>query len=165
VQVAGDRVTARQGIEILGTLEARGRYIRLEGQSLFLTSDIDPKSQQAGYGFDGGANPAAPTLVSAALPGAWDIAVAGEYAFVCDYTASMTVCSIREQRWQPIAQLKMPDRTENIVIRGTLAYIADHNGGLVIADISTPASPILVGTIDPGIDCDAIGLWQDCAVL
>lgn len=165
VPATGERVGGGQGIELLRTLEAKGKYIRLEGESLFLTSDIDPKSQPAGYWFDTGADPAAPTLVSAALPGAWDIAVAGEYAFVCDYTSAMTVCSIRGQQWQPVAKLPLPDRSENIVIRGSLAYIATHYGGLTVADISVPTKPVLVSRLNPKIDCDAIGLWQDCAVL
>lgn len=154
----------RLNVEVLQVLDARGGFIRLEGRSLFVTSDVR-KDAQAGYWFDIGPAPRQPSLVCGSLPGAWDVAVAGEYAFVCDYTKFLTVYDMRDHHWQQTARLEMPSMTENIIIRGKLAYIANHVAGLTIVDISTPSKPFIVSNFNPHIDCDAIGLWHDCAVL
>jgi len=103
--------------------------------------------------------------VCAALPAAWDVAVKGEHAFVCDYTKFFSVYEMRDRQWRQVAKLPMPSMTENIVVRGKLAYIANHGGGLTIVDISTPSKPAIISNFNPKIDCDAIGLWQDCAIL
>jgi hypothetical protein len=155
--------TERPSIEFLKALDGRGRYVSLQGRSLFLTSDVGTNS--AGYWFDTGSVTGAPALVSASVPGAWDIAVAGNYAWVCDYTDVLTAYDMRQQPWQAVAKLKMPSMTENIIIRGTLAYIANHAAGLTIVDIATPSKPSIVGTINPKIDCDALALRQNYAML
>ena len=80
-----------RAFELLRTLEARGAFISLNGQFLFLTSAVDTKSQQqaeAGCWFDIGPDPVSPARISAALPAAWQVAVAGDHALVCDYTNS-----------------------------------------------------------------------------
>lgn len=59
----------------------------------------------------------------------------------------------------------MPSMTENIVIRGKLAYVANHTAGLTIVDIADPAKPAIVSNFNPGIDCDGLALWNNCAVL
>lgn len=150
----------------LKTLEGTGGYIRLEGNSLFLTSDVKPAAEQTpGCWYDTSEDPAAPALVNAALPGAWDIAVVGKQAFVCDYTRFLTVYDMQPEGWKLVARLDTPSRTENIIVRGNLAYIATHTAGLCIVDISRPAAPVLVSNLNPKIDCDAIGLWKNCAIL
>ena len=152
----------RRNIEFLKTLEGRGTYLSLQGHSLFLTRDVGTNS--AGYWFDlGQSTSAAP--VSASLPAAWDVAVTGECAWVCDYTVFLAAYDIRQPQWQQVARLKMPSMTENIIIRGNLAYIANHTAGLTIVDISTPSKPSIVGAVNPGIDCDALALRQNCAIL
>ncbi|MCX6909891.1 MAG: hypothetical protein NTY01_17865, partial [Verrucomicrobia bacterium] len=148
--------TGRLNIELVRTLDARGGFISLEGRSLFLTSGVNTNVQQAGCWFDIGSNPASPALVCAKLPAAWQVAVAGEHAFVCDYTKFLTVCETRDRQWQQVVKLPMPGQTENIVVRGKLAYIANHTAGLTIVDISTPSKPVVVSNFNPGIDCDAV---------
>ena len=160
VPKAPEQTAQRQTIELL---KAKGNYVSLQGQSLFLTSSV--KTKQAGYWLNIGTNPATPVLVNDKLPAAWDVAVVGKHAFVCAYTKFLIVYEIKEQQWQLAAKLAMPSMTENITIRGHLAYVANHNAGLTIVDISTPAKPVLISNFNPGIDCDAIGLWKDCAVL
>jgi len=154
-------------IEVLKTLDNTigGGYVRLEGRSLFLTSNLDPKAQRAGFWFDVEPDPAAPVLLNKSLPGAWDVAVAADHAFVCDYTQVLKVFDLRDHQWRQVAELKMPSMTENITIRGTLAYIANHSAGLTIVDIADPAKPAIVSTLNPHIDCDGLALWKDCAVL
>ena len=151
-------------IQLVKTLDAQGEFIRREDQSLFLTSDLK-KNPGPGYCFDLSDDPRSPSLVSDSLPGGWDIAVAGDSAFLCDYTKFLTVFDTSERQWKQIARLKMPSMTENILIRGNLAYIANHVAGLTIVDISTPSKPTIVSNFNPHIDCDAVELWHDTAIL
>ncbi|MCX7048984.1 MAG: hypothetical protein NTX50_26290 [Candidatus Sumerlaeota bacterium] len=150
----------RLNIELLKTLDAKGNYVRLEGRSLFLTSSVDSKAQQAGFWFDIEPDPAAPVLVDKSLPGAWDVAVAGDHAFVCDYTKYLTVFDLRNRQWRQAAKLGMPSMTENITIRGKLAYVANHSAGLTIVDIADPVKPAIVCNFNPQIDCDGLALWK-----
>ncbi len=154
-----------QSIAALKTLDANGVFASLEGRNLFVTSGVNTNAQQPGYWFDIGKDPAAPSLVPASLPAAWQIAVAGDHAFVCDYTKFLTVHEMRENGWRQMAKLPMPSQTENIIIRGNLAYIANHTAGLTMVDISSPSRPTIVGNLNPKIDCDAIALSGNCAVL
>jgi len=159
-----DRNEQRLNVEVLKTLDAQGGYIRLEGKTLFLTSDLQ-QDPRPGYWFDLAADPRSPSLVCGSLPCGWDVAVAGDDAFLCDYTKFLTVYDTRDRHWQQTARLPMPSMTENIIIRGKLAYVANHVAGLTIVDISTPSKPYIVGNFNPQIDCDAIGFWHDCAIL
>jgi len=157
----GDRLN----LEILKTLDGRGGYIRLEGQFLFLTSSVNRKAQQAGFWYDVGKNPGEPALLDKSLPGAWDVAVSGDHAFVCDYTKALVVWDLRKVQRRQVAKLPMPSMTENLTIRGKLAYVANHTAGLTIVDIADPVKPFIVSNLNPGIDCDGVALWKNCAVL
>jgi hypothetical protein len=84
---------------------------------------------------------------------------------VCDYTKALTVGVLEDGRWRPVTKLDMPSQTENIVLRGNLAYVANHTAGLSVVDVSDPAKPAMVAGLNPKIDCDGIALWKDCAVL
>ena len=152
-------------LDMLSTLDGRGRYVRLEGRFLFLTSDVNRKAQQAGFWYDVGKNPAEPALLDKTLPGAWDVAVVGDHAFVCDYTKSLRVWDLRKGQRRQAAQLALPSMTENVTIRGKLAYVANHTAGLTIVDIANPAKPSIVSNFNPRIDCDGLAIWKDCAVL
>jgi len=152
-------------LDLVRELDGSGGYIRLEGRFLFLTSDVNSKVPKAGFWFDIGLDPAAPALLDKSLPGAWDVAIAGDHAFVCDYTKALTVYDLRQRPWRQVAKLDMPSMTENITIRGKLAYVANHTAGLTIVDIADPLRPSLVSNFNPRIDCDGLALWKDCAVL
>ena len=152
-------------IDHVKTLDAGGSYIRLEGQSLFLTSNIDLKAPKAGFWFDVGSDPASPVLLNKSLPGAWDVAVIADHALVCDYTQFLKVFDLRGRQWRQISKLEMPSMTENITIRGKLAYVANHAAGLTIVDIADPAKPCIVGKLNPHIDCDGLALWKNYAIL
>ncbi len=154
----------RLNIEAVTTLDAQGGYIRLEGQSLFLTSDLQ-EDPRAGYWLDVSSDPRSPAQVCGSLPCGWDVALAGDHALVCDYTKLLSVYEIRDRRWQQVAKLDMPSMTENLLVRGKLAYVANHVAGLTIVDISRPSRPSIVSNFNPQIDCDALGLRQDCAIL
>ncbi|KPL01531.1 MAG: hypothetical protein AMK75_04400 [Planctomycetes bacterium SM23_65] len=155
----------RMNVDLLKSLDGMGRYICLEGQYLFLTSDVNRKAQQPGFWFDIEPDPAAPVLVDKSLPGAWDVAIAGDHAFVCNYSSGLTVCDLQKRQWRKVVRIRMPSMTENIVIRGKLAYIANHTAGLTIVDIADPTKPSIVSNFNPRIDCDGLALWKNCAVL
>lgn len=152
-------------IELVKTLDAKGAFVSLEGRALFLTSGFNTNAQQTGYWFDIGENPGSPAPVSASLPAAWQMAVSDDHAFVCDYTKFLTVCEMRDREFRQVAKLPMPSQTENIIIRGAFAYIANHTAGLTIVDISSPSRPTIVGNLNPKIDCDAVALSGDTAIL
>ena len=154
----------RQNIELMQELDARGGFVRIEGDSLFLTSDVR-KGEQTGYWFDLAAGPLRPSLVRDRLPGAWDVAVHRDHAIVCDYKKHLTVYRLHDKSWALSANLEMPSMTENVVLRDKLAYVACHTAGMIIVDISQPDKPSVVGTINPKIDCDAIGLSGNIAIL
>jgi hypothetical protein len=149
---------AKQNADLqkIHTLEGQGGFICLQNESLFLTSDV--RKNAAGYWFDLSADPRRPKRVSDALPGAWEVAVVGDHALVCDYLKHLTVYDTRAGRWQLAATLDMPSMTENIIVREQLALIANHTAGLTVVDISTPTRPAIVSNLNPQIDCDAIGL-------
>lgn len=150
-------------IELLRTVKVQGEYVSLQGASLFVTNSV--RTKLPGYWLDLGKDRTAPSLINANLPGAWDVAVVGRHAFVCDYTEFLPVFELEGQKWQLASRMPMPSMTENIIIRGRMAYIANHTAGLTVVDITDPKKPILVSNLNPKIDCDAIGFQSDCAIL
>jgi hypothetical protein len=158
-------------IEFVKALDAANvAFARLEGASLFLTrghESAKPSGGETGRGFwfDLRPDPRSPLRISDRLPPAWDVAVLGKHAIVCDYTRTLAVYEMGERAWQRVAELKMPSMTENICIRGNLAFIANHTAGLTIVDIAKPRSPAIVANFNPHIDCDALGFWKNCAIL
>jgi hypothetical protein len=152
-------------IELTATLEAAGRYVSLQGRSLFITVDLKTNAPASGYWLTLDPDPAAPRVRSQTVPGAWDMAVARTHALVCDDTPFLSVYAMTETNWTSVAKLKMPSMTENIVLRSNRAYVANHTAGLTIADISDPAKPGIIANLNPKIDCDGIALWKQCAIL
>jgi len=152
-------------VEWRGVLNAHGRYASLQGRSLFITSDKKTNAPPAGCWLTLDPDPGAPMLVCGGLPHAWEVAVVGRHALVCDYTRFLAVYEMTETNWTLAAKLEMPSMTENIIIRSNLAYVASHTGGLTVVDVSDPTKPVIVSNFNPTIDCDAVGLWKDVAVL
>ncbi len=155
--------TEALNIELVRYLDAEGGFVRLEDGTLFLTSDL--RKEQPGYWFDAGPAPLEPALLCDALPGAWDVAVDGGYALVCDYEKHLPVYRIQDGDWTLIKKLDMPSMTENVLIRGKLAYVANHTAGMTIVNFSNPDSPSILSNYNPEIDCDAIAIWEDTAIL
>lgn len=155
-----------RGIELLRTLDAEGAFVSLAGHALFLTRGISKEgARPPGSWFDTARDPATPALVSSSLPPAWQIAVIGDRAVVCDYTNSLGIWRIAGREWHQAASLPMPGQTENIAVRSQLAFIANHTAGLTIVDFSKPDLPKILSNFNPKIDCDAVALWKDHAIL
>ena len=47
-----------------------------------------------------------------------------------------------------VGSVDTPDSAGGVAISGSYAYIADHESGLQIADISDATAPVIVGSID-----------------
>jgi len=152
-------------VEFVRDLDGRGQYICLQGRNLFLLTGADAKPPRPGCWFEIEKDPAAPTLVSRTLPGGWDIALAGQYAVLCDYTRDLKICDTRDRGWKEVGRAKMPSLTENVIVRNGLAFVATHMGGLTIVNIADAAKPAIVGSLNPKIDCDAIALAGETAIL
>ena len=169
--LAAGPVRGRWNVEHVRDLPGSGSYIHLVGQSLFLTPDrANPKNADAkpvipGTWFDVGVDPASPAVVNAALPSAWDVVVDDNLAFACDYQKFVTVYDIRDRQWREVTRLTMPSMAENLVLRDKLMYVANHAAGLTIVDIATSEKPAIVSNLNPHIDCDAVALWKNTAVL
>lgn len=168
---AAGPVRGRWNVEYVRDLPGSGSYIHLVGQSLFLTPDrasskkVEPKPVVPGTWFDIGSDPASPTVVNNALPSAWDVVVDGDFAFACDYQKFVTVYDIRDRQWREVTRLTMPSMAENLVLRDKLLFVANHVAGLTIVDVSAPQTSVIVSNLNPHIDCDAVAIWKNTAVL
>lgn len=153
-------------IEPIRPLGGQGTYIHLVGQSLFLApANVERQAKEPGTWFDLSADPAAPVVVNEVLPCLWDLVLIQDYALACDYRECVIVYDTRGHKWREVEKLALPSMAENIRLRGHLAYVANHTAGVSIVDVSTPEIPVVVGSLNPGIDCDALAFWKDTVVL
>ena len=134
---SADLETNRLNLERVSSLKATGTRFSLRGSTLFLTP-ASAKAAPGGTWFDIASNPGQPVLLGSPLPPAWDVAPVGNQALVCDGTKFLTVYDTRDHQWQLATRLQMSNITENIVVRGKYAFIANDNSGLAILDITSP---------------------------
>ena len=91
----------------------------------------------------------APTQLSfLAIPGyANGVAVSGDYAYVASGSTGLQVVSLSADRRSPVivAALSVGGTANDITLAGNIAYLAT-SAGLKVVDISTPATPRLLGT-------------------
>jgi hypothetical protein len=99
-------------------------------------------------------NPYAPAYMGFCNnPGeAWDVAVAGNYAYLADYWADLRVIDITN----PVAPSEIgfyntPGLSRGVAVAGNYVYLADGSSGLRVIDITNPASPTEVGFINDRI--------------
>lgn len=78
-----------------------------------------------------------------------DVAVAGAYSYVADWSAGLTVIDCSDPADpQLIATEDTPGSARGVVISGTHAYVADGECGLQVIDVANPQNPVIVGSID-----------------
>jgi formylglycine-generating enzyme required for sulfatase activity len=84
------------------------------------------------------------------------VAVDGDYAFVADYHAGLAVMELREETDSTgediqvpylVATLPLGGRSQAIVVRDGLAFLAAQDGGVHVVDVSSPLSPVYLGTV------------------
>lgn len=98
-----------------------------------------------------GTNPLQPQVLSQiniATDTALDIQVIGNYAFIANDSAGLTVFDISNAR-NPARVVRVDtSKATTLQVVGNLVYLADTAGGLKIFDISNPLSPRQVGIYD-----------------
>jgi hypothetical protein len=100
-------------------------------------------------------NPASPTPLSGVpTPGglAWDVALAGNLAYVADHGARLEVIDVTDPaapQW--IGGVATPGPAERVVVSGAHAFVADGASGVGVIEISDPQNPQTVGRfVTPG---------------
>ena len=84
------------------------------------------------------------SLVTAGRP--HDLVISGDYAYLGDWTAGLTVVDISDPRWpQQVYNYDTPGLANSVFLHDTLALVADWSQGIAIFDISDPAAPFLTG--------------------
>ena len=113
-------------------------------------------------------DPEAPEVVGA-LPNAnydtWNVAVAGSYAYTIwgefwdQYMIfqKIQVVDISEPG-DPVlvTTVTMPDRTSDITIHGSMAYVGGYYNAFHIVDLSIPETPYIVGSVETSGSTEAI---------
>ncbi|MFA4888817.1 MAG: chitobiase/beta-hexosaminidase C-terminal domain-containing protein [Candidatus Omnitrophota bacterium] len=85
---------------------------------------------------------------SYALPSkAYDVYVAGSYAYVADGPSGLQIIDISNFRAPALAgSYNTPGDARGVYVTGNYAYVADGPSGLQIIDISNPQTPVLAGS-------------------
>jgi hypothetical protein len=95
-------------------------------------------------------NPISPTLLGTynGLHGAWDVQVAGAYAYVADDDRGLQIIDITDPHSPALAgSYAALVYARDLQIAGDRAYVADVQGGLRIFDITDPHQPLYEGSI------------------
>jgi len=112
-------------------------------------------------------DPGIPTLVgSCDTPGlAFDVAVAGDYAYVAAGDEGLHVIDLSEPGSPSVVvSYDPPGPALGVVVAGSYAYVAAGDEGLRIIDVSTPRSPTEVGLYSPqGLVANGVALQGEYA--
>ncbi len=57
-----------------------------------------------------------------------------------------------------VGQVSLPDTIRDVILSGTMAYVADDRGGLQIVNLSNPASPFVEGFYSDSVDARGLEL-------
>jgi len=80
--------------------------------------------------------------------GAW---IAGDYAYVADYTNGLQVIDISDPTTPVVvAGFDSLSYSVDVDVAGDYAYVADGNHGMTVFDISNPLSPVRVARVPTG---------------
>jgi hypothetical protein len=117
--------------------------LQVVGQRLYL-------AQEQGLSIFDISTPAEPKLLGSYAPplGAYDLQVAGDYAFLAGGNGGLLIVDVRTPADPKL--LKQFD-TQNTVfgvsVVGQRAYLANGSGGLLILDVTNPAAPAPLGSL------------------
>ena len=92
-------------------------------------------------------------LIEVALAGEYDtpgealaLAIAGDYAYVADYSVGLTVVDVSDPQTPVLAGIAfLPGLSAGVALSGDFAFVADLTIGLRTVDISDPHNPSSVG--------------------
>ena len=77
--------------------------------------------------------------------GAWGVAVQGNYAYVGEGSSFLVLNVSNPSSPLLVGRLPLPGTIRKISLFGQYAYVAAHDAGLLVVDISDPAAPKLKG--------------------
>lgn len=89
------------------------------------------------------------------VPGAYNVHVQGNYAYVSTVSAGHSnppslqiINSSNPKKPFPEGSVEMPDDASDVYVQGNYAYVAASRSGLIIIDVSKPTKPAIVGSYD-----------------
>lgn len=94
------------------------------------------------------------------VPGAEDVAVVGDYAYVTDsyWPSGLWVVDVSDPTNPTQAGFYQMGETYGVAVSGNYAYIGAEDEGLRVLDVSDPANPTEVGFYDFDTSADATGV-------
>jgi hypothetical protein len=108
----------------------------------------------------------APTELGTLGTTGYDIALAGDYAFVAGGTFGLRVIDVSISTSPAlVATVPLDDYAASVAVEGDLAFVADSEGGMYVFDIRDPTSPVLSHTDPPpSIFVSGVALSGDYAL-
>jgi hypothetical protein len=90
---------------------------------------------------------------------AWDVAVAGDRAFVADGLAGLRILDVSDPaNIVHLGSYDTPGFARQVKLSGALAYVADSEAGLQILDVSNPANIVLLSSYSINSKAAAYGV-------
>ncbi|MBD3334778.1 MAG: T9SS type A sorting domain-containing protein [Candidatus Eisenbacteria bacterium] len=141
-QVAGYAAPAVVGLELVGDLLYVTSFSSYEG-GLYIFDVNDPTAPQLiGTYSELGVAP-------------WQVAVAGEYAYISDFSDLVLLDVTDPANPQPLESMELPEFLNDIFIRGAEIFIADFTAGVQIVRNTQIASSLDDGAVDGGLRLQA----------
>lgn len=107
--------------------------------------------------------PLAPTSRAETPDQAYEVQIAGDYAFVPDYSTGLLIFDLRDPddiAW--VATHDTPGSAVDVALAADVAYVADHSvGGIQVVDVSRPRQPRRLGSLDTPAAAVAIEVAAD----
>lgn len=93
-------------------------------------------------------NPATPKLIAeiTLFDLILDITLAGNFAYVADWTAGMRIIDISQPTKPVEVGFFKKGRIHNVAVAGNRAYVVNMEDNLLIVDVSSPANPVQLGS-------------------
>ena len=91
------------------------------------------------------------------------MAVAGNYAYLCDLSAGLTIVDVSNPASPIVTGSLDPGVMVDIAVEGSYVYAAASDMGLQVIDVSNPSLPFLVCTVDTLLAAQGIAISGDYA--
>jgi len=95
---------------------------------------------------------------------AWDVNVAGDYAYVADEYGGLAVANVSNPN-NPfeVSTLDLPGQALTLDVEANFAYVASASGELRVVDISSPSDPTEIGSFDTPDDAWGVTVAEEYA--
>jgi len=78
------------------------------------------------------------------------IAAAGDYVYLAAHSEGLLILRRNTATFTEVGAATGLDNALGVEVVGTLAYVADGNGGLAVVDVESPAAPAVLGRVGVG---------------